>query len=62
MWDVPRSATARARTPVQLYSLHKEDFTTLLATVPGLRERLEQRMLSRSQLAALSQTQIRDKA
>jgi len=62
LYDMPRTATVRARTPVQLYSLHKDDFNTLLATVPGLRDRLEQRMMRRSQMSALSQTQIREKA
>ena len=62
MWDIPRSATARARTPVQLYSLHKDDFNTLLATVPGLRDQLEQMVIKRSQLTAQSETQIREKA
>ncbi len=60
MWDMPRSATVRARTPVQLYSLHKANFANLVATVPGLRERLEQRIIQRSQLSARGQTQIRN--
>jgi ATP-binding cassette subfamily B protein len=60
MWDIPRSATVRARTPVQLYSLHKTDFDTLVATVPGLRGRLEQRIIQRSQMSTRGQTQIRN--
>jgi len=42
----------RARTPVQLYSLSKEDFNALLATVPGLRDQLEQRMIKRARVTA----------
>jgi ATP-binding cassette subfamily B protein len=60
MWDIPRSATVRARTPVQLFSLHKKDFDTLVATVPGLRERLQQRVIQRSQMSTHAQTQIRN--
>ncbi len=62
MWDIPRTVTVRARTPVQLYSLNKEDFNTLLSTVPGLRDRLEQMVIKRSQLTAQTETQIREKA
>jgi ATP-binding cassette subfamily B protein len=62
MWDMPRTATVRARTAVELYSLNKEDFNTLLATVPGLRDRLEQMVIKRSQLTAQTETQIREKA
>ena len=62
MWDMPRTATVRARTAVELYSLNKEDFNTLLATVPGLRDRLEQMVIKRSQTTAQSETQIRNKA
>jgi len=52
LYDMPRTATVRARTPVQLYSLSKEGFNTLLATVPGLRDRLEQMMIKRAQVTA----------
>jgi ATP-binding cassette, subfamily B, bacterial len=45
--DIPRMATIRALTPIQLYSLNKEDFNTLVAAVPGLREVLEQTMNER---------------
>ncbi len=49
LYDVPRTATIRALTPVQLYSLNREDFDSLLASVPGLREMLEQVMVRRAQ-------------
>ncbi len=62
MWDMPRTATVRARSAVELYSLNKEDFNTLLSTVPGLRDRLEQMVIKRSQLTTHSETQIREKA
>jgi ATP-binding cassette subfamily B protein len=52
LYDMPRTATVRARTPVQLYSLSKEGFNTLLATVPGLRDRLEQMMIKRARVTA----------
>ena len=52
LYDMPRTATVRARTPVQLYSLSKEDFNALLATVPGLRDQLEQRMIKRARVTA----------
>ena len=48
LYDVPRSATVRARTPVQLYSLNKADFQELLLRVPRLREGLEQIVAARS--------------
>ncbi|MBI3964001.1 MAG: FHA domain-containing protein [Chloroflexi bacterium] len=41
LYDVPRTATVRARTAVQLYSLTKADFDTMLASVPGLQAQLE---------------------
>lgn len=52
LFDVPRTATIRALTPVQLYSLSKEDFYTLLAAVPGLRGTLEQVMTERTRASA----------
>jgi ATP-binding cassette subfamily B protein len=36
--ETPRTATVRARGPVELGSLHKEDFLGLLASYPGLAE------------------------
>ncbi|MGI8549309.1 MAG: ABC transporter transmembrane domain-containing protein, partial [Dehalococcoidia bacterium] len=39
--DVPRTATVRARTAVQLLSLDKEKLSSLLESIPGLRRQLE---------------------
>jgi ATP-binding cassette subfamily B protein len=52
LYDVPRTATIRALTPVQLYSLSKEDFNILLGAVPGLREQLERTISQREQLGS----------
>jgi len=52
LYDVPRTATIRALTPVQLYSLSKEDFNILLGAVPGLREQLERSISQREQLGS----------
>ena len=52
LYEMPRSATIRARTALQLYSLSKDDFDTLLAAVPGLREQLERIIGERAQLTA----------
>jgi ATP-binding cassette subfamily B protein len=52
LYDAPRSATIRARTPVVLYSLNKDDFNDLLVSVPGLRERLETIISERAQKTA----------
>jgi ABC-type multidrug transport system fused ATPase/permease subunit len=49
LYDIPRTATIRARTPVQLYSLNKEDFNELLLSVPALREQMEYIMNQRAQ-------------
>lgn len=57
LYDMPRTATIRARTPVQLYSLSKDDFNDLLAAVPGLRDRLEQMMVERAQMSAAQEVQ-----
>jgi len=47
-----RTATIRARTPVQLFSLRKEDFNALLTRLPELRTRLERTMADRARLSA----------
>ena len=52
LYDLPRTATIRARTPVQLYSLDKGDFATLLRAVPRLRDQLERAMTERVQASA----------
>jgi ATP-binding cassette subfamily B protein len=49
LYDVPRLATVRALTPVQLYSLSKDDFNVLISAVPGLREMLEEIKVQRDQ-------------
>jgi ATP-binding cassette, subfamily B, bacterial len=49
LYDIPRTATIRARTPVQLYSLNKDDFNQLLVSVPGLREEMERIIRERVQ-------------
>lgn len=48
LYDMPRSATIRAVTPVQLYSLSKQDFDLLLAPVPALHEELERKVVERA--------------
>jgi len=52
LYDIPRTATIRARAPVQLYSLNKEDFNELLLSVPALREQMERIMNQRAQKIA----------
>jgi ABC-type multidrug transport system fused ATPase/permease subunit len=52
LYDAPRTATIRALTPVQLYSLSKEDFHTLIAAVPGLREMLQEIKTQRDETSA----------
>jgi ATP-binding cassette subfamily B protein len=54
LYDTPRTATIRARTPVQLYSLQKEDFDTLLSRVPELRRLLEQSIGERARMSAVA--------
>ncbi len=51
MYDVPRTATIRALTPTQLYSLRQDDFSALLSAVPGMREQLEMTIGRREQAA-----------
>lgn len=48
LYDMPRSATIRAITPLQLYSLSKQDFDLLLAPVPALHEQLERMVVARA--------------
>jgi ATP-binding cassette subfamily B protein len=57
LYNTPRTATIRARTPVQLYSLNKDDFNELLTSVPGLREQMERIMSERAQKAAEQEAQ-----
>jgi ABC-type multidrug transport system fused ATPase/permease subunit len=45
--DMPRAATVRARSPVQVYSLSKGDFTGLLNATPQLRDMMEHVMAER---------------
>lgn len=47
LYDMPRTATVRARTPVQLYSLNKADFQELLTRDPRLHEVLERTIAER---------------
>lgn len=47
LYDMPRSATIRAITPVRLYSLSKQDFDLLLAPIPALQEQLERMVVAR---------------
>jgi ABC-type multidrug transport system fused ATPase/permease subunit len=49
LYDIARTATIRAREPVQLYSLNKEDFNELLLSEPALREQIERIMNQRAQ-------------
>jgi ATP-binding cassette subfamily B protein len=48
LYDMPRSATIRAITPVRLYSLSKQDFNQLLAPIPALHEQLERMAVARA--------------
>lgn len=48
LYDMPRSATIRAITPVRLYSLSKQDFDALLAPIPALHEQLERMAVARA--------------
>lgn len=53
--DAPRVATVRARTPVQVYSMRKEDFKGLMSAVPQLRQMMEQVMAQRAGVAIPAQ-------
>ncbi|HLX58324.1 MAG TPA: ATP-binding cassette domain-containing protein, partial [Ktedonobacteraceae bacterium] len=57
LYDMLRSATIRARTSVLLYSLNKDDFNELLASVPGLREQMERIINERAQKTAEREAQ-----
>jgi ATP-binding cassette subfamily B protein len=52
LYDVPRTAAVRASTPVELYSLQRNDFDALLASVPGLRGILQHTMAERARASA----------
>jgi ATP-binding cassette subfamily B protein len=41
LYDAPRTATVKAKTPVQLLSLTRDQLTTLMTAVPALRASLE---------------------
>jgi ATP-binding cassette subfamily B protein len=47
LYEVPRTATIRTRTPVELASLRKEHFTALLAAAPDVRKVLDQQLRGR---------------
>ena len=50
--DAPRAATVRARTPVEVYSLSKQDFNGLLKSMPRLRDLMEQVVAQRERALA----------
>ncbi|HZQ34336.1 MAG TPA: ABC transporter transmembrane domain-containing protein, partial [Dehalococcoidia bacterium] len=47
LYDTPRTATVRARSALTLYSLDREGFLSLLESVPGLRQTVEQAVAER---------------
>ncbi|MHB8575011.1 MAG: ABC transporter transmembrane domain-containing protein [Dehalococcoidia bacterium] len=47
MYDVPRTATVRVRTPASVYALDRDSFLALLEAVPGLRQTVEQTISQR---------------
>jgi ATP-binding cassette subfamily B protein len=48
LYDVPRTATVRASTPLQLLVLAREDLDALIAQVPDLRGTLEESAMARA--------------
>jgi NADH dehydrogenase len=50
--DAPRNATIRATSEVDVLSVYREDFQTLMAHLPGLREIFDDLMSSRNRPAA----------
>jgi ATP-binding cassette, subfamily B, bacterial len=59
LYDRPRNATVRARTPVQVYSLNQADFQELLTQVPRLRAVLEQTIADRQRAQAPQLADVR---
>jgi ATP-binding cassette, subfamily B, bacterial len=47
LYDVPRTATVRARKDLTLYALDRDGFTRLLAVAPGIREAIEAAVVRR---------------
>jgi len=45
--EVPRTATVRARTAVETYSLSRESFQSMLAVSPLIREEVNQTLAQR---------------
>jgi ATP-binding cassette subfamily B protein len=52
LYDTPRTATIRARTPLDLYSLSKEDLRELVTRVPELRQEIHRTVTERARMLA----------
>jgi ATP-binding cassette subfamily B protein len=57
--DAPRAASVRARSPVQVYTLSKVDFTGLVHTTPQLRQMVEKVMAQREAMNAAQGVAVR---